>query len=138
MSQYLSKKYLHLSYLQLKYAHIAKLYLNVNEAKRLRWLAVKTNLYFRDALMAFKCMTSMAPGYLGNKFIFRGNVSGRATRSSQQLNIPLFKTETGQRSFSYRIVNIWNNLPSEIKLSQCLNSFKRNLGKYLLKDLLRR
>ena len=55
--------------------------------------------------MAFKCMTSMAPEYLGNKFIFRGIVSGRATRSSQQLNIPLFKTETGQRSFSYRIVN---------------------------------
>ena len=54
------------------------------------------------------------------------------------LNIPLFKTKTGQRSFSYRIVNIWNNLPSdEIKLSQCLNSFKRNLRKYLLKDSLR-
>ena len=58
-----------------------------------------------------------------NKFIFRGNVSGRVTRSSQQLNIQLFKTKTGQRSFSYRIVNIWNNLPSEIMRSQCLNSF---------------
>ena len=67
-------------------------------------------------------MTGMAPEYLGNKFIFRGNVSGRATRSSQQLNIQLFKTKTGQRSFSHRIVNTWNNLPSEIKLSI---SFKR-------------
>ena len=75
--------------------------------------------------------------FIGNKFIFRGNVSGRAKRSSQQLNIPLFKTKKGQRSFSYRIVNIWNNLPSEVKLSQCLNSFKRNLRKYLLKDFLR-
>ena len=81
-----------------------------------RWLPVKTNLYFRDVVLAFKCMTSKAPEYLGNKFIFRGNVSGRATRSSQQLNVPLFKTKTGQRSFSYRIVNMWNNLPSEIKL----------------------
>ena len=67
--------------------------------------------------MAFKCMTGMAPEYLGNKFIFRGNVSGWATGSSQQLNIPLFQTTTGQRSFSYRIVNIWNNLPSEISLA---------------------
>ena len=90
-----------------------------------------------QVLLAFKCMTSMAPKYLSNKFIFRGNVSGRATRSLQQLNIPLLKTKTGQRSFSYRIVNIWNNLPSEINLSQCLNSFKRNLRKYLLKDFLR-
>ena len=77
------------------------------------------------------------PEYLGNKFTFRGNVSGRATRSLQQLNIPLFRTKTGQRSFSYRIVNIWNNLPLEIKLSLCLNSCKRNLRKSLLKDFLR-
>ena len=40
---------------------------------------------------------------------------------------PLFKTKTGPRSFSYRNVNIWNNLPPDIKLSQCLNSFKRHL-----------
>ena len=72
--------------------------------------------------MAFKCMTGMAPEYLSNKFISRGNISGRATRSSQQLNIPLFKTKTGKRSFSYRIANMWNNLPPEIKLSQSLNN----------------
>jgi len=44
-------------------------------------------------------MTGMAPEYLGNKFIFRGNINERVTRSSQKLNIPLFKTKTGQRSF---------------------------------------
>ena len=78
--------------------------------------------------MAFKCMTGMAPEYLANKFIFRGDVSKRKTRSSQNLNIPIFKTKTGQRSFSYGtvFVNIWNNLPSEIKLSKCLNNFKCN------------
>ena len=37
-------------------------------------------------------MTGMVPEYLGNKFISRGNISGWATRSLQQLNIPLFKT----------------------------------------------
>ena len=91
-----------------KYDHVSPV------LKRLRWLPVKkNNLYFRDAVMAFKCMTEMPPEYLGNIFISRDNISGRATRSSQQLNIPLFKTHTGQRSFSYRIVNIWNNLPPE-------------------------
>ena len=94
----------------------------------LRWLPVITNLFFKEAIMAFKCMTGMAPEYLGHKFIFRGDVSRRKTRSSQNLNIPIFKTKTGQRSFSYRtvFVNIWNNLPSEIKLSKCLNNFKCN------------
>ena len=52
----------------------------------------------------------MAPEYLGYKFIFRGNISERVTISLQKLNIPLFKTKTGQRSFFYRIVNVWNNL----------------------------
>ena len=60
--------------------------------------------------MAFKCMTGMAQEYLSNISIFRGNVSGQATTSSQQLNIPKIKTKMGQRSFSYRIVNMWNNL----------------------------
>ena len=83
-----------------KYDHVTPV------LKNLKWLPVKTNLYYRDAIMAFKCMTGMAPEYLCNKFIFRGNVSGRVTRSSQNLNIPLFKTKTGQRSYSYRIVNI--------------------------------
>ena len=42
-------------------------------------------------------------------------------------------------TFFYRIVDIWNNLPSEIKLrAQCLNNFKHNLRKYLVKDFLRR
>ena len=105
-----------------KYDHVTPV------LKNLRWLPVKTNLFFKEAVMAFKWKTGMAPEYLGNKFIFRGDVSRWKTRSSQNLNIPIFKTKTGQRSFSYRtvFVNIWNNLPSEIKLSKCLNNFKCN------------
>jgi hypothetical protein len=86
--------------------------------------------------MAFKCMTGMAPGNLRNKFSTRGSVSGRTTRNSQQLNIPLCKTKTGQRSFYYRSVSIWNKLPPVVKLSECLSSFKRNLRKYLLNEFL--
>ena len=114
-----------------KYDHVTPV------LKNLKWLPVKTNLYFRDAVMAFKCMTGMAPEYSCNKFIFRGIVSRRVTRCSLNLNIPLFKTKTGQRSHSYRIVNIWNNLPPQIKLSKCLNNFRRNLRKYLMNDFLR-
>ena len=50
--------------------------------------------------MAFKCMMVLAPEYFGKKFISRGNISGRATRSSQQLNIPLFlKVKQGSDPF---------------------------------------
>ena len=81
-------------------------------------------------------MTGLAPNYLCNKFICRGDVSKRNTRNSQLLNIALFKTTTGQRSFSYRVVNIWNNLPTDIKLCKNVAVFKIKLRKYLLNEFL--
>ena len=77
--------------------------------------------------MAFKCMTGLSPEYLSNKFISKGSISGQATRNSQKLNIPLCKSATGQRSFYYRIVSIWNAISPTLKLSQCVSSFKCNL-----------
>ena len=38
-------------------------------------------------------------------------------RSSQKLNIPLFRTASGQRTFYYRTVKLWHNLESFLKLS---------------------
>ena len=108
--------------------------------KNLKWIPVKSQLYLRDAVMVFKCtcMTGLAPEYLTNKFTPRGSVSGRVTRNSQQLNIPLCKTATSQKSFYYRIVHvsIWNAIRPEMKLSQCVNSFKRNLKLDLLNSFL--
>ena len=104
--------------------------------KSLKWIPVKSHLYLRDAVMAFKCMTGLSPNYLSNKFISRGSISGRATRNSQKLNIPLCKSATGQRSFYYRVVSIWNTISPTLKLSQCVSSFKRNLKLDLLKEFL--
>ena len=63
------------------------------------WLPVKDQLYYRQAIMAFKCMTGQAPEYLTSQFITRKQVSERTTRSSQNLNIPLFRITSGQRTF---------------------------------------
>ena len=93
----------------------------------LNWLPVKNQLYFRDAVLAFKCMSGLAPGYLGDQLIIRSNVSNRKTRNSQMLNIPLFRFATGQKTFHYRIVNIWNNLDNNIKLSIDVNTFRNML-----------
>ena len=57
--------------------------------KEPRWPSVKSQLYLCDAVPAFKCMTGSAPTYLSSKFQTCGEVSGRATRSSQLLQIPL-------------------------------------------------
>ena len=98
------------------------------------WLPVKDQLYFRDAVLAFKCMSELAPAYLSDKLITRSTVSKRKleTRNSQMLNIPLFRSATGQKTFHYRIVNIWNNLNNNIKLCIDVNSFRNKLRGILL------
>ena len=85
--------------------------------------------------MAFKCMTDQAPEYLTSKFIKRAEVSRRSTRNLQLLQIPFFRTVSGQRTFSYRTVNLWNSLDNSFKLCNSINVFKNRLRTKLLKEL---
>ena len=50
------------------------------------------------------------------------------------LNIPLFKSAAGQKTFYYRIVDIWNNIDKDLKLSTNIIAFKKALKKKLLKS----
>ena len=60
--------------------------------KRAKWLAVATQLYSRNAVMAFKCHI---PEYLTYQFIKREEIGRGTTRGSQMPNIPLFETASG-------------------------------------------
>ena len=80
----------------------------------LRWLTVTQQLYLRDAVFTFKCMTGCTPDYLRSKLVTRGQASG-------------------QRSFQYRAVSLWNSLDKDLKLSKNHEVFKRKL-KHILRD----
>ena len=111
-----------------KYDHVTPILRSLN------WLPVKDQLYFRDAVLAFKCMSELALAYLSDKLITRSTVSKRKleTRNSQMLNIPLFRSATGQKTFHYRIMNIWNNLNNNIKFYIDVNSFRNKRRGVLL------
>ena len=64
------------------------------------------------------------------------DVTNRTTRNSQQLDIPLFKTASGQRTFYYRTVSIWNSLDTSLKLCRTVDSFKWCLRQSLLQEFL--
>ena len=65
----------------------------------LSWLPDKSQLYHRNAVLAFKCMSGLTPPSLASLYLKRGEVSGRVTRNSHLLNIPCFKSATEQRTF---------------------------------------
>ena len=48
------------------------------------------------------------------------------------LRISLFLTASGQRSFEYRATSLWDKLQPELKLSESVKSFKRQLRRLLL------
>ena len=99
--------------------------------KQLCWMPVKDHLFYHDAL-TFTCMNGMALTNLCSRFNKRGTISGRSTRNENKLDIPRYKTAMGQRSFLYRAVTIWNNLPRDIKLSSLMSIFKRKLKNHIL------
>ena len=64
-------------------------------------------------------------------FIKRSDVLTCTTRNSQKLQIPPLKSATGQRSFYYGTVKIWNTLDPSLKLSKTLQELKRKLKNFL-------
>ena len=63
-------------------------------------------------------------------------VTERMTRSSQLLNIPLYKSNANQRTLYYCIENIWNNLDTPLKTSKSIFSFKFYPKNKLITDFL--
>ena len=102
-----------------------------------QWLPVRDQLYYRQAIMCFKCMTGSAPGYLTEQFIKHCDVSKRSPRNAQALDIPLFRSASGQKTFYYQAVSLWNSLTPKLKLCQSQREFKQSLKRVLLTEFLR-
>jgi hypothetical protein len=114
-----------------KYDHITP------ALRELNWLPVKEQLLYRDSVVTFKCMNSLAPSYLCNYFYKRSSVHSRLTRNNNyQIQIPLCKTASGQRSFRYRAAKLWNNLEDSTKDIKSLKLFKKTVKAKILDNFL--
>ena len=67
--------------------------------KQLHWMPVKDHLFYRDALLTFKCMNGMAPTNLCSRFIKRGTISGRSTRNANILTYRAIKPLRASEAF---------------------------------------
>ena len=104
--------------------------------RKMQWLRIRQHLYYRNAVMVFDCVTGCSPDSLTDQFIKRSEVSTRTTRNAQKLQSPFLKSATGQRSFYYRTVKVWNALDPLLRLSRTPQEFKGKLKSILLKDLM--
>ncbi|CAB3979720.1 Hypothetical predicted protein [Paramuricea clavata] len=103
--------------------------------RELNWLPVKEQLLLREAIMMYKCVNELAPHYLSDLFTKRSDIHQRDTRSHDSLQIPLYKTSAGQRSFHYRGVTLWNDLDIKFKKLDSLKTFKNELKRSMLEQI---
>ena len=99
--------------------------------RELRWLPVTSFLKYTLGVLTFKRVKGLAPSYLCHRFKTRACVHDRNARYKNNLNIPAYKSASGQRTFLYRAVSFWNSLPHEIRECDNLPIFKRHLKEFL-------
>ena len=60
-------------------------------------------------------MDGLAPPYLSKLFMKRNEIHDLNTRNNEALHIPQYKPVSGQRTFYYRAVKLWNDLDEDLK-----------------------
>ena len=65
----------------------------------------------------------------------RSSVHDRETRNRNNLDIPIFKTSSGQRTFKYRATKLWNELDRKFKDISSFIIFKKQLKQYMLSNI---
>ena len=94
----------------------------------LKWLSVESMLVYRDCILVFKCLRGLAPDYPANKFKKRSEIHNKDTRNKNKIDIPGYRTATGQRTFHYRAVSQRNSLPE--RLTELTNLVSIQKGTY--------
>ena len=103
----------------------------------LHWLPIKSRSKFKILLLVYKCLYGLAPSYLSKRLSLKLN-PGLRSDDKLVLNVPTTKLKTktyGDRCFSIAGPNLWNQLPSHIRLSKSFDVFKRSLKTHLFKDV---
>ena len=101
-------------------------HIGITEFKAINWLPTKNRIDQCVCVNIMKFFKGIAPAYSGE--IFHPVNQGRATRRSKfKLEFPFRKSNAGQKSLSYLGPKIWNSLPSKLKSSNNINTFKHRI-----------
>ena len=95
--------------------------------RSLHWLRVEERIIFKVLLMTYKCLNNIAPVNLAS--LLKPN-----RQNPSLLEIPIFKTNYGRRSFEYIAPCLWNELPTKVTLCKTVENFKSKLKTFLYND----
>uniref|UniRef100_H3AF67 Reverse transcriptase domain-containing protein n=1 Tax=Latimeria chalumnae TaxID=7897 RepID=H3AF67_LATCH len=101
--------------------------------RELHWLPVRWRITFKVLVLVFKSLNGLGPQYLRD--LLTPYIPARPLRSlyGTLLNVPRMKTKVGERSFSFYAATSWNALPSDVRASSSLSTFKSSLKTFLFR-----
>ena len=105
----------------------------------LHWLPVEFWIEFKTLLLVFKALNGIPPRYICD--LIREKASIRSSLRSNDLTlleVPRTKCKTfGNRAFAFAGPSKWNKLPLAIRTAKNLNTFKKHLKTFFLKNSIR-
>ena len=102
----------------------------------LGWMTMEQRFKYFVLLLTYKCVNNFAPVYLTNMLTAAQDEHFHATRLAitKGFTLPRIKTEYYKGSFRYQAAKLWNSLPSNLRCSSSVNSFKQRLKSFILKN----
>lgn len=93
-----------------KYAHIS------HKLKDAKWMNMKNRFHYHRATLYHSIVSNKKPAYLYNKIRFRTDVHNVNIRRKNIITPPLHRLALLERSFSYDIYRVYNNVPANLKI----------------------
>ena len=101
--------------------------------RKINWLPVSDRAEYCIANTVFKYWNGIVPGYIHE--MFKPSLCRYSTRSQMALDIPLRKTNTGQKSLSFLGPKIWSKIGPSIQNVRTSSSFMHAIKKNILLHL---
>ena len=103
---------------------------------KLKWLPFNDRVTYFKCVFMYRCINGLSSQFYRNVFKFASNSHSFNTRYAKNDNLitPNVRTEIYKHSLYYSSILLWNSLPVEIKQSQSLSIFKRELKLHLFKS----
>lgn len=110
-----------------KYHHVS------HKLEELRWLNMQNRFILQSSTLFHSIIVNGKPSYLSDKIIIRSEVHNINVRNKNALTAPPHRTAQFERSFTFNVYKIYNNLEDSLKCLK-LATFKTHVRESLFKN----
>ena len=106
--------------------------------KTLHWLPIRLRIKFKLVCIVHRCLYGLVPRYLKDKLTIKPTPSQtlRSNKGSDMiLEVPRLKRKTfAARAFSVAGPSLWNSIPTSLRFTTNLLTFKKHLKTLLMSE----